>query len=229
MHRRGVLRAAGVAATVGVAGCLGYTVESTDDVEQRKQRIRDLESQLETKESELQSLNETIAEKESKIEDLEASVENKDEEIASLESELETKRKEQISTLYALGDRHRQRAAKNWQDASGMYEQGDYPGASNEWGLASGQYIDAAETFEKAASVADEQGLSDVADKITSSKEYVRTSATVANHFALASYYYAHENKSRGDQHIDEGNATLDELQQYTLHEPSEIDSDLGL
>ncbi len=236
MDRRGVLRATGVVATTALAGCLGYTIESEDDVQQRQDRIGELETQVENLESEVDQKDSTIEDlqsevdqKESQIEELETSVEQKDGEIESLESDLETERKELISKLYELAGGHRQRAFANWEDGNAMFDEGDFAGASNEWGLAAGQYINAGNVFSEAASVASDQGLTEVAGKIESSRNRVQTSATAANQFGLASYYYSHGNKSRGDQHLNEGNAVLDELDQYTLYEPSEIDSDLGL
>ncbi|PSP79644.1 hypothetical protein BRC81_03825 [Halobacteriales archaeon QS_1_68_20] len=225
-----------MAATLSVAGCLGYTIESEDDVQQRKARIDelesevgDLESQVETKDSTIEDLEAEVEQKQSEIEDLEASIEEKDGEIDSLESDLETEQKELISKLYELGESHRQRAFKNWQDGGDLYDQGDYSGASNEWGLAAGQYIDATEVFAEAASIASDQGRSEVADMIESSKNRVQTSATAAHQFSLASYYYSHDNESQGDKHLQEGNSALEELDQYTLYDPSEIDSSLGL
>lgn len=231
-----MLRAAGVTATAGLAGCLGYTIEPTDDIEDRKKRIDDLETQLEQEEddneqlnSEIEDLESDIEQKESRIEDLESSVENKDEEIASLESDLASERKKLVSELYKLGDSHRKRASSNWQDASGLYGQGDYSGASNEWGVSTGQYIDAAGAFSEAESAASDQGLTDVAEKIASSKGYVQTMAEAANHFALASYYYSHGNNDGGNDQLNQGNSALDETNQYTLYEPQEIDNSLGL
>lgn len=243
MQRRSVLRASGVAATVGLAGCLGYTIESEDDVQQRKERIdelesevADLESQVEQKESENEQLNSDIEDlesqieqKESEIQQLESDLQQAESDVDSLESDLETERKEHVSLLYELGYSQRDRALNHWKSGANLYDQGDFAGASNEWGISSGQYIDAAETFAQAAADARDLGLSDVVSDVESSEEYVRLSGQAANHFALASYYYAHDNETDGDSHIDKGNDALDESSQYTLYEPQEIDSALGL
>lgn len=250
MQRRTVLRAAGVTATVGLSGCLGYTIESEDDVERRKDRIDELESDvdelesdLEQKESEneelgseiegletdVETLEAEIEDKETRIQELESTIDQKDDEVDSLESDLDTERREKISLVYELGYQQRNRALNHWKSGSNLYDQADYAGASNEWGISSGQYIDSAETFAEAASQARDLGLSKVASDAESSEEFVRASARAANHFALASYYYSKDDVSEGDYHIDEGNDALDESQQYTLYEPSEIDAALGL
>lgn len=98
MHRRQLLA---VVAAGGVAGCLGYTIEQEDDIEEMEETIEELQDDINELENEIDELEAQITEKESTIEtlegenqDLEVDLATKSDELDDLNEKLDTKRDE---------------------------------------------------------------------------------------------------------------------------------------
>ncbi len=96
--RRAALACVAVAAT---AGCLGYTIESEEGIEDRKNRIDQLQTLADAKnetideqDSLLSDRNETIGDLEQDVANLETTVADLEDDLSDLEAELTDKRQE---------------------------------------------------------------------------------------------------------------------------------------
>lgn len=236
VNRRRALAGLGTAAAVGLTGCLGYTIESEDDVEARKERIEELETQVdelngtvERRDDEIADLESDIEEKETRIEELESDVEDHDEEIESLQSDVETLRAEKVSSLYALGHARIEAANQSIDAADSAGNEEDYRLAAMYWTRAEGELNGAHAAFEDARIVAEEEGYSSVAATIEEARLWTRHMSDACLNLANSFLYLSRGDDSTAQDYADAGEEALDEADQYDVASPSEIDSALGL
>lgn len=236
VNRRRALAGLGTAAAVGLSGCLGYTIEAEEDVEQRKERIEtletevdDLEGQVQERESEVDDLNGQIEQKESEISDLESDVADRDEEISTLESDVETLRAEKVASLYALGHARIEAANHSIEQANSASDDEDWRLAAMYWTRAEGEVNGAHASFEDARIVAEEEGFSSVAATIEEARTWADHFGDVCLEFANASLYLSRGDDSTAQDHLDAGEQALDEAEKYDVADVSEIESALGL
>lgn len=236
LSRRSALTSLGTAATVGLAGCLGYTIESEDDVEGRKTRIdeleseiEDLESNLSDREDEIADLESQIQDRESQIEDLESDVSDREDEIESLESDLETLRAEKVSALYTVGHARTEASKLSKENANAEADKENYDLASLYWVRAEGELNGAHTSFDEAQSVADEEGFSSVASTIEEARMWAKHMSQACLNMANAYLFLSRGQDSMGQDYADMAQEAFKKADQYDVADPSDIESQLGL
>lgn len=206
MHRRTFVKTVGATmATASVAGCLGYDLVSTSDVEARQATI-DQQS------TDIEQLQTTVEERESQIATLESEVEAAESDVADLETELESSRTARdgaIITMYSLGD-------DDYWTGADRFADGESRRGSESWSRAAVAYSDAAHRFQSAAVAYDQArrhaenaGYTDAAEIAAAASEAAIPAAEACSLLGDATLAMARGQTSEAEQHFQDAQEPL--------------------
>lgn len=250
MRRRAFLQTSLTASALSLAGCLGYTIEETSNIERRKTDIQSLRSTVSSLQSTVTAKEEKIQTAQTQITTLETEVRSKSTEIAGLESELERIKnsneelqnelsnakstitaniKKRIETLYERGVGFRDIALQEWNSASSEYDNQNYIQAARDWAYSYGHYDGATELFFLAATIADDNGFNSVTGIIADANNYCLEIRDAADDYSIASHHYAIGNTQQGDDYISRGNNDVDDAQNYSVAPLTDVQNELGI
>lgn len=243
MRRRTILTAA-VSGVAGLSGCLGYTVQSTDEIEQQDQRVENLESTvseqqaaIDNQSTEISSLKTENAARQERIATLEKQKESLSDRISDLQSqanslegendelqqEIQQLQQEKILVLYQRGEEMQAFAASDW-------EEGRTAWANDNWGTASmylfraeGQYVNTYNEWMDAETLMSEMDATNAASIISDGMSYVEHMKFAANNYANAAYYYSYGEDGQAVSLKQDGDAQYNDAQQYELPAESDI------
>lgn len=234
MDRRQFLVGTGVGAVMASAGCLGYEITSTEEINDLENRIEELETQkadLEAQLDEIEATNEELnsqiesleAEKEDlndQIATLEASEEDLEEQIATLESEkedIEAARvqliEDRLTTLYEQADTYNGIAEDETSTASDTWDNEEWHWAARWYGMAFRTYDAIEYLTRQVVSLAEAEGYTDAADIASTSQSYADSIRWACDQWAIAAGNYAEGDDADGDQHLSNGDDYWDEAQ----------------
>lgn len=197
-----------VGAVAVSAGCLGYTVEDEDDVENRKDRIDSLEEDRES---------------------LESSNEDLEEQLSAVEADLDDSQAKQILYLYSWGLTHQNNASSAYNDAYSYLESSNFRAARAEFNLSAGYYHSATNNFNGAAERAAGLGEPTVESYCTDAKSRCELMDAAVANYQTAMYHYANGEQATAQSYIDSGDANYTDAQQDELHDLATLESELSV
>lgn len=216
-------------AAIASSGCLGYTVESEDDVNDRKERTDSLEDERDSLDEELESLQDERDSLEGDVESLEESNTDLEEELSGVESNLEDSNGEQILHLYSWGLTHQNNATDAYNEAYSYYQDGDHTAARAEFNLCGGYYHSAENNFRGAKNVADALGETTVETYCSQAESRCGSMNDAAADYQSSMYYFNNGYTSTAEDYLDSGDAQYTEAQSYTLRDLGELETQLGV
>lgn len=257
MHRRHFLKAA-IASVPVISGCMGYTVESQEEVASRQTQIDNLQqtverqqSKIETKNEQLTKIKQTATEQSSEISDLEREMENIREQLRRTEDDLESARqrndelsnsltavkttvednkKRRIVDLYVKGTNSREYGSNSYSQADTAYnDDQNFVKASREWAEAWGNYNASVGYFYEALQLAKDSDSESAQEKVLNANLKVSELRDASGYFSLASYEYSQGNESEGDSYLEQGNTHLENANGYEIVDVAQIKIDLGI
>lgn len=242
VKRRTVLTlVSGIGATA-TSGCLGYSLQKSSAVDERKTRIEELQSSVSEKES-------RIAELESQVDDLESEIESRSNEIAELESRvdelqasnddvsaelerarraLEDARAEQVLYLYNAGLTLKESAEQFYDSSTDRIENESYDAARADMNVAAGYYDSARASMEDARGVAETLDESTVRGDCDSAMDHCQTMLEAASHYQIALWHLGEGRDSEANDSFDAGDADYETAQSYSVQSLSHIENHLG-
>jgi len=224
MRKRQFLKAASGLAIGSLAGCMGYTVKRTDEVnrlQKRSEKANDLETKVQDQSEKIDELNQ-------QIESLDNENSEQSDQIDSLESDLEDAKGKQVLYLYGYGITHNNDAIDYYDRAINSSENGNYTAARADLNV-SGGYMDAAATnFTAASNRATEIGASTVRDWCESANQRTSGMVSAIADYQLAMAYYSENRMDDGDDYINRGDAHWESANEYEIKDRSTLEEELG-
>ena len=152
MDRRKFIASSATAGAVVSTGCLGYTIESEDDVEQWQERIDELESEREHQ-------RERADELESDREELQNELDSIRTERDELTEQITTNDKQGILDTYELVEDMYDQAESDLTDGESFFENENYATASIRYAYAQGLYEQSEMMLDELVDPADEYSV----------------------------------------------------------------------
>ena len=215
MNRREFLAISGVGAVTATTGCLGYTIQSTDEIDRRQARIDELENRIDGIESELNSTQTENAE----LED----------EVTELENDLTDAQSEQILWLYSSGINHYNNGIDKYRSGFDYFSEENYTATRAEMNVAVGYFDAATDNFDVASNRASD-------DEEISVESYCSDASSKSNQLALAcsdyqtgAYYYTQNENTTAENYIDDGDRHYSNMESYELRDLSTLEDELGI
>lgn len=215
---------------------MGYSVRSQEDVERRRQRVEELEatvdqqdSELDQRQSRIEDLNSSIQEKESRIAELETEKATADQRVTELQADVERLRREKVSELYDVGYSQFQTGQSDFAKAETSESNGDYDIAEAQYALASAHFGSAEQSMDRAATVAGDAGFDATRLLVEESASTVESYESAALDYANESLYRVRGDTATADSFESDGDDALISAQSGTVHQPADVDSQLGL
>lgn len=255
MNRRAFLATATTVAGASVAGCFGYSVESTDSIDSRKATIERLQTNLEenttalaeTREElntttaeltqtkqDLESAQETVSEQEATISDLRSERDELERDVEQLESEVEAveaatteMQAKTVLTVYTYAIGLANEGHNLYRSGSDYADNAEYLSASYDFYEAEAYYRSAASVYDLAVDRANQYDFGTVSGWTDESRSKILFYNEAAADFGLAYLNYAAED-SAGDQYIEEGNMHLESAQEYQSRSLTVLETELG-
>ncbi|MGB9987302.1 hypothetical protein [Salarchaeum japonicum] len=223
MQKRQFLTAVGgTLAASSLAGCLGYTVKSTSEIE-------DMENQLEKKSGEIAELENQIENQSTQISSLESEVSTQSDEIEGLRSDLDGSKDRQVLYLYSYGLTSYNNGVDKYNSGLSYAQEESYSSARAEFNVAAGYFDSAATNFEAAKSRAEELNETSVSNWCddTYQNAYALTSAVGDYQVAMAAY--ARNRDSTAQDYLDQGDSHYQTAQSYEVRDRSTLENELGI
>lgn len=241
MDRRTFLAACGVAFAPAVSGCAGYTVASEEDASERRNRIDELEAEVEDLEAALDERESTIDELERDGQSLEAALDERETTIEDLETEADALRDDLEAAQEERGDRERDllvswyelaygiadEAYETWNAAVTEFNRGEYARAEVLFGRADGGFESAARVVSTLEAACAESGYDDAVATTAEFTTILEDVRSAAEHFAAAANHYRRGNTDDGDRRLDEGRQYYDSDARDEIAEPEAFESTL--
>lgn len=206
MDRRQFLVGTGVGAVMATAGCLGYEITSTEEINEKEDRIEELEKQkadLEAQLDEIEAKNEDLN---SQIESLEAEKEDREAARVQLIEDRLTSLYEQAETFNELADDETSEGSDSWDNE-------EWHWAARWYGAAFRTYDTIEYLTSEVVSLAEEEGYTDAADIASTSQSFADSIRWACDYWAIAAGHYAEGNDAEGDDALSTGNDYWDEAQ----------------
>ena len=250
MNRRQFLTIGAVGLVSSQAGCLGYTVQDQEEVDERKNRIENLQESLESaqtniseQESQIVDLEEQrnglqneISEKESQIADLEEQINNlnsdlqsAEENIASLEEDKQRLEAEIILDLYSWAISMNNDGLDYWSGGIELWNNENYTEARAEFNVAAGYFDSAFMNMKGAGDRADEFGYNQTEDLIRETQNKVNLRYLASGQYQLASRSAARGEYSDAQSYQDTGEQRLSEAENYEFYDLNVLEDELGV
>lgn len=244
MRRRKFIGATAAGIVTAASGCLGYTLESEDDVEAREERIAELEETVQEQQETIDAQESTLAERRSRIEELDAEItrkeeriatlesrnENREERTADLESRVETLQREKVSELYGIAYEHYESGNNAFDQAESTESNGTQDTATALFSAANHDYLAAQRALSRSREVAEQLGASStVLDTLSSSRSTLDHYATAALNYANENLFRTRGNTQTADQYESDGATAYSKAQRGTVATVEQVDSALGL
>lgn len=207
MKRRQAVKAIGVTGMALTTGCLGYTVEQESDVQQRQDRIEELESERDDLQAELESIRS---------------------ERDGLREDLKVTNKENILNIYELASGNRDQGEADISDATSFFENENYETASIRYAYAQRAFADARSMLDEIVDSADEHSQN-AGDLISDSKSYCEIATTVSLHLVDAAYYASIDRMDDARSKADEADRVSQQLDDHEFHDIRDVRNELGL
>lgn len=228
MRKRQFLKAASGLAIGSLAGCMGYTVKRTEEVNRLEKRLETKSGEVENLEEKVQNQSKRIDELNQEIESLEEENSEKSDEIDSLESELESEKEKQVLYLYGYGITHYNDGLEYYNSAIDYSENERYNAARADLNVAAG-YMEAAVTnFDAASSRASEIDANTVQDWCQDANQRADGMASAVADYQIAMEYYDRGRDSEGDEYINQGDTHYQTAQNYEIRDRSTLEDELG-
>lgn len=207
MDRRRLLGLA-VGGVTAVSGCLGYSIERSDTVQQRQDRISTLESELSRREEEFDRLEENN-------ERLRAAVDREE--------------KRHIVVRYRDGVAIQNAANTRWNEAQQAFGDAQYRTARRRFHTVAGYWGSAAIAFRNAANAAADLGENNAEQACTAARNHCALMVNASNHWARGAGQYANGNPTAGNDAIEDGRSATTDADSFIVVPLSELRSRLGL
>lgn len=223
MQRRTLLKSAvGAGLATTLSGCLGYTVESTDTVNSRQEKISNQSSKIE--------------ELDKQVDNLKAQLEESNEENAELETELDQKsqdledaKEKQILYLYGYGITTYNKGIDYYNSAYNRVSNRDYDGARADFNVAGGFFESADVYFGGAAERATELGKPTVQTYASDAKTKCSHLISALSNYQQSMYYYEQGQNSKAREYLDKGDTQYQTAQNYELRDRSTLEEKMGV
>lgn len=207
MKRRQVLQATGLTGIALTTGCLGYTVEQESDVQQRQDRIEELESERDNLQAELESIRS---------------------ERDGLREDLEVTNKENVLNIYELASETRDQGESAISNGTSFFEDENYETASIRYAYAQQAFSDARIMLDEIVDSADGYSQS-AGDLINNSKNYCEVATTVSLHLVDGSYYASIDRMEDARSELNEADRISQQLDDYEFHDVRDVRNELNL
>lgn len=256
MERRTFLATTTTVAAASVAGCFGYTVQSTDDVEGRKDTIETLEANLEENTSalsktrsqlnttnkelkqtkvELEEAKETVSDQDTTISDLrseksrlQSDVNELEAEVQSVEAATTEMQAKTVLTTYSYAIALANDGHNLYRSGTNNADAADYLPASYDFYEAEAYYNSAANIYDLTVDRANEFNFGTVSGWADESRDKIKSYKEAAADFGLAYLNYAVDSNSTGNEYIESGNAHLENAQEYQSRSLTVLETELG-
>lgn len=216
MRRRAFV---GAAVTAALAGCVGYQIEETADVEAREARIEELRSEVESLETDIEGLD-------AEVESLEGDIEERDEKIAEQARSIDSLQRGHVVRLYELATSARGYAAGDWNMGVDELDAEHYRSAAVYFRGAYSDYGQSETLFGETRTVSSDYELG-VRDVITDSLSYVRLLKEAAFDLSNAASYYAEGDVDAAEAFFSKAEDHLDAAEGYEVKPADEFRSHL--
>lgn len=222
MRRRTVLATVGAGLATVTGGCFGYSVQSQDEVDGRKERITQLEDDNDELEAELET-------RRTRVQELETEIENKDRTITSQREEVRQLEREKISELYALAHSNFEAGERQFGNGESSESDGTFDLASAQFANANGYYNAARANAKRAAEVATDIGESAASSTLEDAAGAFDDYRGAALNYANENLYRSRGDTSTADQFESDGDSNYSSAQSKTVPSPDDVDDELGL
>lgn len=175
MNRREFLAVGTITGITSATGCLGYTIESEENIQQRQEEIDQLEDTAQQRQEEIDQLDEELESIRSERDDL--------------SEEIETTTRENLLTIYELAEDAYNQAESDIDDGISFLEDDDYATASIRCAYAQQAYNEAKFMLEEITDPTNEQS-SEAGNIVEESYEYCDTAASISLNLVDTAYYY---------------------------------------
>lgn len=217
-----VTRRAAIAAALSAAsaGCLGYSVIDTSELERRDSRIEGLRSDVNASRRRASELNDTLERSEARVEELEARAER-------AESDADLSRRRLVLWLYANGMAEHNVAITAYNGGIDSFSSSDYDTGEDRMMRAYAYYRAASNTYGVSLDRSEDAGWAGAAD-------ICRDSENRASLMADACWYYALsasdlEDGGDGLPEMDYGDSMYDKASRYEARNLSALENELGV
>ena len=232
MDRRTFLETGGGAAlAAGLAGCMGYDVVSSSDIEEKNQRLTEQRRRLENQSTRLESLNSSLGERQEQLQRQNQTVDSLRSRLESAEAATVTERKEAVVGLYDAGHTMSEAGTELGQQANSGLENnsGTITEIAAVYAMAGAYFQSGSHAFEKARDAAEEQNQAEARDTCETARKYAltRRNQHMANSEALNEFDKG--NSDAGSRKLDEASQAKDAADSLTLESVETLRQELDL
>lgn len=228
MDRRRFLGTIAAGATVvSTAGCLGYTLKSTDEIDQLERTNDQLQQRLENKSQRVEELDSEITELEEQVQSLEESTEEKQSEIDTLEEDLDAAKSKQVLYLYGYGVTHYNNGVDYFNRATNR-DNDQYDAIRADLNVAGGHFDSAAANFGGAVERAGEIGADQVEEWSSDAETKASAFFSAVSDYQVAMAHYSEGQDSQAEDKISDGDEHYSTVQEYEIKDRSDLEDELG-
>lgn len=215
MQRRKLLSAMSSGLVVASAGCMGYEVQSSEDVDKRKEKISSQETEIGELEDELDSAQSRQTELENQI--------------SEVESELEGSNSEQILFLYSWGLTHSNNGWDAYREGYNFGQNDNYSEARAEFNLASGYFHSAENNFRAAEERAIEMGKTAVETYTSDAKTSAKLMKQAMGNYQIAAAYMIEGDRSTARDYSSTGDSKYSQAQNHETRDLDRLENELDV